>query len=347
MKSGPALALIGSGPIAGFHVAAARRTGFRVAAVAGRLDSARARDFARQHEIEQVWSDPLELAASGAWDALIIAVETQVTLDILRAAAVHGKPVLVEKPVALEAALLAPYRTCWPHVVVGYNRRYYEPVIAARRFVQGQPACLVHMQLPERVAPPDRSIDEREHAVRINSVHGLDLLRFLFGDLTVETVSSLGDPGEYRGRFTTLRSTRGDLCAVTANWNAPANFAVDINAGEERFQLLPFEVGHVFRGMEVSEPTPEVPIRRYLPICVETVPPGPEAAEFKPGFVGQARALRGLVDGVPVGPGAATLDDAWASLHLAEVILRGSAESGLLGFPRDAGNVVADGRGSG
>jgi predicted dehydrogenase len=322
VRSGATLALIGSGPIAGFHVSAARKAGFRVTAVAGRHESKRAREFSRQHEIERVWSDPLELAASSAWDALIIAVTTEATLDILRAAAVHGKPVLVEKPVTLEAALLAPYRTCWPHVIVGYNRRYYDPVRAARRFVHSRPACLAHMQLPETLAPMDRSIDEREHAVRINSVHGLDLLRFLFGDLTVESVSSLGDPAELRGRFATLRSARGDLCAVTANWNAPANFTVDINAGDERFQLLPFEVGRVFRGMEVVEPTPEVPIRRYFPICVQTVPPGPDAAEFKPGFLRQATTLRGLVEGVPAGPEAASLDDAYAALDLAEVILR-------------------------
>ncbi len=327
MTAGPELALIGSGPIASFHLSAARAAGFRVGSVAGRPDSARARAFAEQHAIARLWSDPLELAASGAWDALIIAVETEATLDLLRAAAVHGKPILVEKPVALASALLAPYRTCWPHVVVGYNRRYYEPVLAARRFVRSRPASLAQLQLPERIAAQDRSIAERESAVRLNSVHGFDLLRFVFGDLTVEAVSSLGEPSEYRGRVVTLRSARGDLCTVTANWNAPANFALDVHADDERFQLLPFEMGRVFRGMEVVDPTPEVPIRRYHPICVETVSLGADAAEFKPGFLGQAKVLRGMVDGAPVGPEAAGLDDAWAALELAEVILRGGERS--------------------
>jgi hypothetical protein len=120
----------------------------------------------------------------------------------------------------------------------------------------------------------------------------------------------------------TLRSGRGDLCAVTANWNAPSNFAVDIHAGDERFQLRPFEVGYAFRGMNVIEPTAEVPIRRYLPICVETVLPDGLSEQHKPGFVRQAMALRRMVDGVAPGAEAARMNDAFEALSLAEVLLR-------------------------
>lgn len=321
----PRLALIGSGPIAGSHVDAARHAGFRVTDVAGRPESSRAPRFAARHSIPNAWNDPLELAATGDWDALLIAVDTTATLGLLLAAADRGKPVLVEKPVALESADLAPFRSGWGHVIVGYNRRHYEPVRQAKRFAVEHGRCLVQMELPDAVPPAYRPNPEREYGIRINSVHGLDLLRYLLGDLSVESVSSLGEPDAYLGRFVTLRSVRGDLCTVTANWNAPANFGVTLDAGAERFQLRPFELGSTFHGMEVVEPTPEVPIRQYRPIRTGTVWPDEFSVEFKPGFVRQAMALRRLVDGEDAGPEAASMNDAYEALALAEVVLRGRA----------------------
>src|SRR5690606_24493273 len=119
--------------------------------------------------------------------------------------------------------LLAPYRSVWPNVIVGYNRRFYAAVAAAKAFIDRQDSCMVHMQLPDSVPPPGTGAD-REHNVRSNSVHGFDLLRHLVGDVAVKHIASLGDPRDYRGRLVTLESTRGDVCAITANWNSPSNF---------------------------------------------------------------------------------------------------------------------------
>src|SRR5690606_31666311 len=111
----------------------------------------------------------------------------EATLDLLRTAAVHGKPVLVEKPVATSSDLLAPYRSVWPNVIVGYNRRFYAAVAAAKAFIDRQDSCMVHMQLPDSVPPPGTGAD-REHNVRSNSVHGFDLLRHLVGDVAVKHI---------------------------------------------------------------------------------------------------------------------------------------------------------------
>lgn len=324
-RSTPHLALIGSGPIAHFHVDAARRAGFLVTDVAGRPGSTRAPAFAAQHGIARVWDDPAQLAADGAWDALILAVETAATLPLLTVAAERDRPVLVEKPVALSSAALAPLRSRWDHVLVAYNRRYYEPVQAARAWLRDRGPCLVQLELPDAVAPEDDGTD-RTTIVRINSVHGLDLLRYLLGDLRIESVASLGDPGAYAGRHLTLRSARGDLCSLTANWNAPANFSLAFDAGAERFQLRPFEVGATYRGMEVVEPTPAMPIRRYQPVCTGTV--WADASNGKPGFVGQAKALRRLVEGAPPGPEAATMNDACEAVVLVEALVQGAPTAG-------------------
>ena len=90
---------------------------------------------------------------------------------------------------------------------------------------------------------------------------------------------------------------------------------------EERDQLLrPLEIGTVYEGMEVIEPTRENPLRVYRPRESARVALTAEDFKFKPGFLAQARALAALVHGEDPGP-AARLEDAHAALHLAEELV--------------------------
>ena len=70
--------------------------------------------------------------------------------------------------------------------------------------------------------------------------------------------------------------------------------------------------------MEVVPPTPEYPIRRYLPKLVRTISlSGCDLVE-KPGFVAEVEALKAMVQGSPPPDAAATLDDAAAATRLCE-----------------------------
>ena len=48
-----------------------------------------------------------------------------------------------------------------------------------------------------------------------------------------------------------MSSSRGDICTISANWNAPANFAMTIDRDGERFELRPLEFGTRYHGMKV------------------------------------------------------------------------------------------------
>ena len=105
--SRPRLAVVGSGGIVGFHVAAAREVGFVVDHVAARPGSGSAQRFASEHSIGRVWEDPMDLiAASDGWDAILLATLTDRMPDLLRAACESGKPILAEKPTARHSSLL-------------------------------------------------------------------------------------------------------------------------------------------------------------------------------------------------------------------------------------------------
>jgi predicted dehydrogenase len=318
----PRVGFIGAGYIAAMHALAFKQAGFAVTAVCGAPGSERARKFAGVHEVPNVFHDASQLlAARDTWDALLITVSTDVTLDMLEAALDTGVPILVEKPVALRSADLTHLRWEHPNVLVAYNRRFYQPVQVLRKDAQKERPGIGYMILPDSITVPDRLEDDPTYLRNLfeNSVHGLDLLRFTFGDLRIEHVSRIRNAsGLLAGIAATLLNEHtGVVVQLTANWGAPANFAIGLHRPGRRIELLPFEAGTIYEGMEVAEPTPETPIRRYLPHVLERMEIPQDDVRYKPGFVAQARALRILVEGGDPWP-AASLEDAYQALRLAE-----------------------------
>ncbi len=326
--SAPRLGIIGGGAIADFHAPALRQAGFALAAVASRPGSATVGAFAERHGVEYVFDGPRALLqARDAWDALLISVPIDDTLAVLHGALETGAPTLVEKPVALRSADLEPLLGSDAPVIVGYNRRFYATVRAAREEAVGAPLT-AQLQLPEAIVPPDRPDPSHRYLENLfaNSVHGLDLARSVLGHLEVEAVSRILAPsGNIAGLQALLRTERGDACTLAGNWGAPANYAFSIDRAGRRMELRPFEVATIYEGMEVHEPTPEVPVRRYEPRAAETVNLDAVDARFKPGFVGQAEAFARLCRGEDPHP-AARLADAHAMLVLCEQLIGAAIE---------------------
>lgn len=310
----PRVALVGAGEIAPFHVDALLHAGFDLAAVAATTGSSRARELAARYGAR--WAtDVDELCADSEWDAVVVAAPVEPTLEILASVVAVGKPVLVEKPVALRSRDLEPFLDPALPVIVGYNRRFYEPVLVARRMAAGGPPLIAHLSLPDMM-PPDDDPTSLLYFF-LNSVHGLDLTLFVLGDLEVVSSARLATPKGLGGIAAILRTARGDVLTFSGAWGTPANFGLALDRPGHRFLLQPFELGTEFTGMEVVEPTPEMPIRRFLPQLSKTVLPAAEDLEHKPGFVGQARALADLCAGREPGI-AARLTDAHRVLVLAE-----------------------------
>jgi predicted dehydrogenase len=317
------LAIIGTTDIAVAHLNASRAAGFDVVHIAGSPQSATAPKFAKTHGIGKVWDDPMVLAADkDAWDALIIASSTESMIGLVAVAAKTGKPVLAEKPIGYTSSSLDSLLPGTRNVVVGFNRRFYASVQEAKRFIASGAPCLLHLELPESVQVDSKTGTQDVSRVTTNSTHGLDLINYVTGGLTIESVYSVGSAGDNRGRVLIAKSKRGDLCSVSANWNAPANFSLTIDRGNERFELRPLEIGALYRGMEVVPPTVETPLRTYKPIKVTNFAPSDDNSALKPGFLGQSQALLNQIDGKHSDV-AATLHDAKIALQFAEALISG------------------------
>lgn len=316
------IAIIGTGNIAYFHVPAMRAVGLDCLHCAARPHSTSTFDFANSHNIQHVWQDPQQLAAAhNDWDAIVIAAAIEPTMKLLDIAASSGKPVLVEKPVSLSTAALNDFASDAPeNVIVAYNRRFYNTVQAARDFVSSRAAVRATMTLPDNVSADQ---DDPYYLVHENSVHGLDILNFVFGPLSIEHIAHANEAAPYFGRHVLLRAEAGHFVSLSMNWRAPANFTLSIDDAAERLDLFPFEKMQRYAGMDVIEPSDEYPVRQYVPNMIESATVFDAApADIKPGFFGQYSEFARLIDGHRPCI-AANLNDAYHAQKLAENIVGG------------------------
>ncbi len=315
MTSAPTAAIIGAGAIAPFHVSALRAAGFRVSHIAASNGSTRAAQLGKDLNIERVWSRAEDLINSESWDAIVLASSTETIPELLRLTISTGKPCLVEKPVGFDGDSIRKFAGHDAAVRVAYNRRFYSSSRAARTFAAQGP-CIFRMELPDSIGSADMEM-QGLRSVRENSVHGFDLLAFVIGGYQVEKRFDTRNP---RGRLAVVTSDAGHVGTVVLNWNCPANFLLSLDRSPQRFEMRPFELGSLYEGMEVLEPTEETPVRRYVPKLVQQVSsfPGPDGV--KPGFLEQALSLMQFVTTGQWDPRSSTIADAAFAADIARTL---------------------------
>src|SRR5215211_7134470 len=121
------VALIGSGRMGSFHgqTLARRILGARLVAVADPAPDAAER-LAAALGADRASTDPTEVLADPAVDAVVIAAPARIHADLVVAAAGAGKAVFCEKPMALTIAdrAIAATRAAGVVLQVGFNRRF-------------------------------------------------------------------------------------------------------------------------------------------------------------------------------------------------------------------------------
>lgn len=318
------LAMIGCGRIADFHAHAFKEVGFDLSAICSRRGSARLQTFADRHGIPRVFENvPQLLENREHWDGLLIAVPVAETLQVLRKSMETGAPIIVEKPIAFRSEDLELIRHKKYPVIVGYNRRFYRTVQRARDLASASSSVIAEMTFPESVMAPTAKSGDPQYLRPYfsNSVHGLDMLRFIFGDLEIQSVQRITNENDYvLGFVALLSSDNGSIIQFVANWQTPTNTRFTLDQKGSRLELLPFEDAKIYDRMMVVEPTDETPIRTYKPKVSEQIALEKWDYDFKPGFISQAQTMAALIQGHDTFP-AATLEDAYKVLKLAEELV--------------------------
>jgi myo-inositol 2-dehydrogenase / D-chiro-inositol 1-dehydrogenase len=181
-----AVGLIGAGAIGAFHAEtlARRLPGARLAGVADPAPGAAER-LAGSLGAPRATTDPAELLADPAVEAVLIAAPARFHADLVEAAAGAGKAVFCEKPMALTLhdadRAIAAAQAAGVALQVGFNRRFDQSFRAAHELVAagrlGTPQLLRSLTRDPGIPDPGRVPPATIFLETL--IHDLDTLRYL------------------------------------------------------------------------------------------------------------------------------------------------------------------------
>lgn len=182
--------IIGTGWVAGLHLAALKQIDFaEVVAIAGR-NEARARELAEPIGAN-VYSDFLSMLQKESLDAVLILLPPHLHGDLERACSEHVKGVLVEKPItqSMETALQVNdyFKKAGTIVSVAYMNRYRQSVLRARELLvmDQNPGIMAQGWWVTQMPPPLwwRTFDQSGGQFVEQCTHLVDISRFAMGDI--------------------------------------------------------------------------------------------------------------------------------------------------------------------
>ncbi|TCO47034.1 myo-inositol 2-dehydrogenase/D-chiro-inositol 1-dehydrogenase [Kribbella antiqua] len=241
------IGIVGVGAMGADHAErVARRTaGARLVAVSD-PDTVRAEALATAlpGDVRMI-ADPLELIADGEVDAVILASPGFAHAEQLFACLEHGKPVLCEKPLTMDAAsalrvVEAEHKVGRSLIQVGFMRRFDPEYAALKELLAsgelGRTLMLHNVHRNKSVAPTFRS----EMIVRDSLVHEVDVARWLFDDeITRITVhapkpTSLVADGVLDPQLAVFELANGAIADVEVFVNFQVGYEVRCEAVAER-----------------------------------------------------------------------------------------------------------------
>lgn len=299
----------GAGPISHFHVPALRSAGFEIGHCFTREGSKNLEEFSKIFEIPRSLSMKSFAAELRDSDGIVIAVKAEASPEMMRSLAVGEKPILLEKPGAIDSRKLLEmaYEYSNTPIFVAYNRRFYEGFALAKDMSNAIRSVSVIW--------PEPTVSDKSFLR--NGVHMVDILRFILGDLEIVDRRTLGVD---RGFSCLLESRERNVPVnVNATYGGFSSAVIDIFLTDGTLlKFQPFESLHVYEGFEVTEPNELKKIRSYSPILKYALTE--VDSTFKPGFEAQSHEFAQICSGkADLGSTRLpTIFDAVESLRLAE-----------------------------
>jgi 1,5-anhydro-D-fructose reductase (1,5-anhydro-D-mannitol-forming) len=162
-----------------------------------RRDRAKAEDFAQRHGAKRAYDSVEDLLTDTEVDAIYIATPPYLHEEQTIAVAKAGKHVLVEKPMARDAAecdrMIAACRDAGVHLHVAYYRRFYPKFVEAKKLLDsgaiGQvlgARLLMCSNSPGGGWRVDPGVSGGGHFLDV-AAHRLDMMLYLLGDVAEVT----------------------------------------------------------------------------------------------------------------------------------------------------------------
>ena len=286
---------IGCGRIAHHHIKVLQHLGVRVTSVCGRKNSPNVKAFSEKYKISRIydcWQDQLKAEKPDAYWVLVSWDEIEYLLiPFIRS----GIPCFFEKPIALSSEkideALRVQDTYKTKMLVGYNRRFYDFIPDAKKFITNHKLLAgeihVHEAIKNLIA--QREYKKIRNLLFYNSSHLFDLLYFLIGDVEPIYIFKKMD-----NKLKTITSYNGILVSrkynipihLLANWDCPANFGITFYCENYVLKISPLEKMVIYHDMKIIAQDEQHPVRIFQPKLIKE---SYVDTKYKPGFLSQAK----------------------------------------------------------
>jgi predicted dehydrogenase len=315
------MGVIGSGPIVPFHLDALRDIGFTFSVLVYNTNLDRARQLQINYNISRVTNN-IESLDEDNLDCFLLASSAESLGGLISRLWKYKVPILVEKPVWLNSRSFkdATFEV-QALTQVGYNRRFYSAVREFKLQISNFSKTFFHVNLPENSWNGNWGPDEFCDNLMKNTVHGIDLMFYLFGsDLKFRHIEINSHNREINAVNCMLsnKDSSGILCITNG---IPDSYRVSASEKGARIQLEPLEIFSSYKEIQVIEPSKEHPIRRYIPLSNTSWEMSREDLDYKPGFQAQARAFKSLCETGRLTPESATLLQARQNIEFCETLI--------------------------
>lgn len=161
-------------------------------------------------------------------DAVIICSPTPFHGDHIVAVTEAGKPVLCEKPLAMDSESVASIKERLeglnPRVMMGFNRRF-DPTLGGAKAIadSGKIGTVEQVSIISRdpAAPPKSYIEVSGGIFKDMTIHDFDMARFILGDIKSVFATGqnldpeLADTGDFDGAVIVMTNADGKVATVT------------------------------------------------------------------------------------------------------------------------------------
>ncbi len=224
------LGVIGAGRIGRIHARNLKYLipGAKLVAISDIIEEA-ARKVAAELEISSVETDYHDLLQRKDLDAVVICSSTDTHAQIIEEAAVAGKHIFCEKPIALEIdrinQALVTVKKAGVKLQVGFNRRFDPSFRKAKQLIESGEIGTPHLvRITSRdPAPPPLDYVKVSGGLFLDMmIHDFDMARFLLGDEVKELMAvgdclidpAIGEAGDIDTAIVTLKYKNGALGAI-------------------------------------------------------------------------------------------------------------------------------------
>ncbi|MCL4465278.1 MAG: Gfo/Idh/MocA family oxidoreductase [Chloroflexi bacterium] len=188
------LGFIGAGFISDYHLAGLAAAGGAEFVIISSGSLAKASRQAQRFGIAHATADWREVLRRADVDAVVITTPDHTHAEIAIAAAEAGKAVLLQKPMAPTSAecerIVEAAERCSTLLVVSFMHRYFDEVVALRELLaRGSLGDVLSLRIRNATPGPDwnawffKKELVRHGVVAQLGVHGIDLIRYLFGPI--------------------------------------------------------------------------------------------------------------------------------------------------------------------